>query len=56
MTPMNVLALNAGSSSLKVALFAMGAGDVTQTERERDDLVMVLRTGSLPAPLREVGP
>ena len=35
---------------------AMGAGDVTQMERERDDLVMVLRTGSLPAPLREGGP
>lgn len=34
----------------------MGDGDVNQMERERDDLVAVLRTGSLPAPLREVTP
>jgi len=31
----------------------MGSGDPTIAERERDDLVSVLKTGSLPAPLRE---
>jgi preprotein translocase subunit SecD len=31
----------------------MGGGDQMQKEKERDDLVAVLKTGSLPAPLRE---
>ncbi len=35
------------------ASITMGAGDPTQAEKERDDLVNVLKTGSLPAPLKE---
>jgi preprotein translocase subunit SecD len=35
------------------AQITMGGADPTQQERERDDLVAVLKTGSLPAPLRE---
>lgn len=35
------------------AQITMGGSDATQQERERDDLVAVLKTGSLPAPLRE---
>lgn len=35
------------------ASITMGAGDAIQQERDRDDLVAVLKTGSLPAPLRE---
>ena len=31
----------------------MGGGDVQQVQRDADDLVAVLRTGSLPAPLQE---
>ena len=31
----------------------MGGGDANKQEKERDDLVAVLKTGSLPAPLRE---
>lgn len=35
------------------ASITMGGSDVSQQERERDELVNVLKTGSLPAPLRE---
>ncbi|NVB83750.1 MAG: protein translocase subunit SecD [Kofleriaceae bacterium] len=35
------------------ASITMGGGDAVAQERERDDLVAVLKTGSLPAPLRE---
>src|SRR4029078_6578191 len=35
------------------AQITMGTADPTQAEKERDDLVAVLKTGSLPAPLRE---
>jgi preprotein translocase subunit SecD len=35
------------------AQITMGGSDVRKMERERDDLVAVLKTGSLPAPLRE---
>jgi preprotein translocase subunit SecD len=35
------------------AQITMGGADPTTAERERDDLVAVLKTGSLPAPLRE---
>jgi preprotein translocase subunit SecD len=35
------------------AQITMGGGDVTKQEKERDDLVAVLKTGSLPAPLVE---
>jgi preprotein translocase subunit SecD len=35
------------------AQISMGTADPTQAEKERDDLVAVLKTGSLPAPLRE---
>jgi preprotein translocase subunit SecD len=35
------------------ASITMGGGDPRTQERERDDLVAVLKTGSLPAPLRE---
>jgi preprotein translocase subunit SecD len=35
------------------ASITMGGGDATVQERERDELVAVLKTGSLPAPLRE---
>jgi preprotein translocase subunit SecD len=34
------------------ASITMGAGDPTVAEKERDDLVNVLKTGSLPAPLK----
>lgn len=35
------------------ASITMGGNDVVRQERERDELVNVLRTGSLPAPLKE---
>jgi len=35
------------------ASITMGSADVTKAEAEADDLVAVLKTGSLPAPLRE---
>jgi len=35
------------------AQITMGGSDVRVAEKERDDLVAVLKTGSLPAPLRE---
>jgi preprotein translocase subunit SecD len=35
------------------AQITMGGGDVNKQEKERDDLVAVLKTGSLPAPLVE---
>ena len=35
------------------AQITLGGGDVRHQEREREDLVNVLKTGSLPAPLRE---
>jgi preprotein translocase subunit SecD len=35
------------------AQITLGGGDVTHQEREREELVNVLKTGSLPAPLRE---
>ncbi|MEP6864244.1 MAG: protein translocase subunit SecD [Deltaproteobacteria bacterium] len=35
------------------ASITMGGSDATRMEKERDDLVAVLKTGSLPAPLRE---
>jgi len=35
------------------AQITMGGSDATTMEKERDDLVAVLKTGSLPAPLRE---
>ncbi len=35
------------------ASITMGGSDPQQMEKERDDLVAVLKTGSLPAPLRE---
>jgi preprotein translocase subunit SecD len=43
------------------AQITLGGGDVTHQEREREELVNVLKTGSLPAPLRvdtaqKVGP
>ncbi|HEY3805449.1 MAG TPA: protein translocase subunit SecD [Kofleriaceae bacterium] len=34
-------------------LITMGGNDPTRMEKDRDDLVAVLKTGSLPAPLRE---
>ncbi len=36
------------------ASIAMGGGDLHRQETDRDELVEVLKTGSLPAPLREV--
>jgi preprotein translocase subunit SecD len=35
------------------ASITMGGGDITHREHEREELVNVLKTGSLPAPLRE---
>jgi protein-export membrane protein SecD len=35
------------------ASISMGGGDIIRQEREREELVNVLKTGSLPAPLRE---
>jgi preprotein translocase subunit SecD len=35
------------------AQISLGGGDVYRQEKERDELVNVLKTGSLPAPLRE---
>ena len=35
------------------ASITMGGGDVNRQEQERDELVNVLKTGSLPAPLKE---
>ncbi len=35
------------------ASITLGGGDATAQEQERDELVAVLKTGSLPAPLRE---
>jgi preprotein translocase subunit SecD len=37
------------------ALITLGGGDVLRAEREREELVNVLKTGSLPAPLVKVG-
>lgn len=35
------------------ARISMGAGDINKAEREREELVNVLKTGSLPAPLHQ---
>ena len=45
--------INGTISGGRVAI-TMGGSELKEQEKERDELVNVLRTGSLPAPLREV--
>jgi hypothetical protein len=40
-------------AGVKALVITMGGNDRRRQELERDELVNVLRTGSLPAPLRE---